>query len=385
MKPVLKQPDKQERANIPSAFRRRPMPQAAVSESGMGLAAHRVSGDSRPGASPRVLLVDSSLAGNAEPCRVWDDVIDYRALASVPRWLRWGEGLSRLDVSLAWRARRIATGFDLLVAGSEKVGIPLACVKPSRPVVCVVHQIASPQKRRLLKLLNVPAGWMRVGYQCNADRDLLTSYYGVPASRLIKFKAAPLRTFTPAPASEGRYVLSVGTSKRDYATFFSAIQSLSDIAAHVYASSRYFDPYRGSMPLYGRQSIAIKDHVSNSLMPDVYRSARFVVLPLEDTYQYSAGATVALEAHAAGKAIVATRTHGMSDYVIDGVTGFIVPPGDTGAMRNAIARLWNDPRLAREMGMAGRAHVEKEFNPDIVDEEIRCAYVQACEEYRSLH
>jgi glycosyltransferase involved in cell wall biosynthesis len=101
-----------------------------------------------------------------------------------------------------------------------------------------------------------------------------------------------------------------------------------------------------------------------------------------DTYQYSAGTTVALEAHAAGKAIVATNTPGMRDFVVDGVTGFLVPPGDAIAMRDAIAKLWNDPHLAAAMGLAGRAHVEREFNPAVVDARIRQAYADAAEEYR---
>jgi glycosyltransferase involved in cell wall biosynthesis len=330
-----------------------------------------------------VLLVDSSLAGHAPPCRVWDDVIDYHRLANVPRWLRSCERMSRLDTSLAWKARRIAPQFDLLVAGSEKVGIPLACMPLPRPVLCVVHQIASPQKRRLLKWLDIPARWTRVGYQCNADRDLLASYYGVQPSRLVKFKAAPLQTFRPGPRSNGVYVLSVGTSKRDYRTLLAAVQELPGVVSHVYASSRYLDPYRGRMPASSNRSVVIKEPVASASMPGVYEAARFVVLAIENSYQYSAGATVALEAHAAGKAIVATKTPGMPDYVVDGVTGLLVPARDVAAMREAIARLWHDPRLAAEMGMAGRAHVEKEFNPEVVDEHIRQAYLEACEEYRN--
>jgi len=122
--------------------------------------------------------------------------------------------------------------------------------------------------------------------------------------------------------------------------------------------------------------------VGYSAMPDVYAAARFVMLPVEKTWQYSAGTTVALEAHAAGKAIVAASAPGMRDFVIDGVTGFLVPVGDSTAMRKALARPWHDPRLAADMGRAGPAHVEHAFNPAIVDATIRQAYVDACDEYR---
>lgn len=335
--------------------------------------------DGRP---PHVLLVDTSLSGLTEPSRVWDEVIDYRAVKHVPRWLRRLEQVSRLDFSLARTALDDAARFDLLVAGSEKVGIPLALMSSPRPIICIVHQIASPAKRALLKSLNVPSRWIRVGYQCSADRELLSSYYGVPAERLVKFKAAPLETFSPGSPADGECVLSVGAAQRDYDTLFGALQGLPGVSTRVYASSRFLDPYRRRMPKDLNAWAELRDHADHASMPRVYATARLVVLPMRDTYQYSAGTTVALEAHAAGKAIVATDLPGMRDCVVDGVSGILVPVGDSMAMREAIARLWNDPRLAAEMGMAGRAHVEKEFNPLVVDAQIRQAYAEACEEFR---
>jgi glycosyltransferase involved in cell wall biosynthesis len=52
-------------------------------------------------------------------------------------------------------------------------------------------------------------------------------------------------------------------------------------------------------------------------------------------------------------------------------------------MRQAIAQLWEDPGLARQMGMAGRAHVEREFNPARVDARIRQTYAEVCAEFAS--
>jgi hypothetical protein len=178
------------------------------------------------GHSPQALLVDTSLAGQTQPGHVWDEVIDYSAIRGTSRWLRFGEQLSRLDFSLARCALREASRFDILVAGSEKVGIPLALMSRPRPLICIVHQVASPAKRTFLKALNIPSRWIRVGYQCTADRELLESFYGVPAERLVQFKAAPLETFRPGSPVGGDCVLSVGTSKRDYRTLFAALEGL---------------------------------------------------------------------------------------------------------------------------------------------------------------
>jgi glycosyltransferase involved in cell wall biosynthesis len=56
-----------------------------------------------------------------------------------------------------------------------------------------------------------------------------------------------------------------------------------------------------------------------------------------------------LESMAVGTAVVCTDVGGMPEYVVDGTTGFIVPPNDAGAMRAAVQRLIGDSELARRM------------------------------------
>ncbi len=67
--------------------------------------------------------------------------------------------------------------------------------------------------------------------------------------------------------------------------------------------------------------------------------------------------TVAMEAMAMGLPVIAARSGGLPDIVAHGETGLLVPPGDAGALRDAIARLLADPALARQMGAAGRRRV----------------------------
>ncbi|HVB36212.1 MAG TPA: glycosyltransferase family 4 protein [Candidatus Acidoferrales bacterium] len=70
-----------------------------------------------------------------------------------------------------------------------------------------------------------------------------------------------------------------------------------------------------------------------------------------------------LEAHGAGKPVVGARATGILDAVRDGIDGILVPVGDARALAEAIADLLRHPRLAREMGRAGRERVEREFRP----------------------
>lgn len=68
-----------------------------------------------------------------------------------------------------------------------------------------------------------------------------------------------------------------------------------------------------------------------------------------------------LEAMAAGKAVVATRSGGAEEVVVDGETGFLVPVGDAGALAGAIDRALSDPTALAEMGRKGRERAISEF------------------------
>jgi glycosyltransferase involved in cell wall biosynthesis len=64
---------------------------------------------------------------------------------------------------------------------------------------------------------------------------------------------------------------------------------------------------------------------------------------------------VTTEAMAAGVPVVAARATGAVDLVVEGETGFLVPPRDIGAYADAIARIVVDPALRQSMGEAGHA------------------------------
>lgn len=72
--------------------------------------------------------------------------------------------------------------------------------------------------------------------------------------------------------------------------------------------------------------------------------------------------TVVIEAMAAGKPVVATRTRGPAEMLADGVTGVFVPPGDAVAMASAIRSLVADPARARAMGEAAKTDVARRFS-----------------------
>ena len=63
--------------------------------------------------------------------------------------------------------------------------------------------------------------------------------------------------------------------------------------------------------------------------------------------------TVAIEAMACGRPVVASALGGLRDIVVHGETGLLVPPGDAGALREALRTLLMDPVRRERMGAAG--------------------------------
>jgi glycosyltransferase involved in cell wall biosynthesis len=83
-----------------------------------------------------------------------------------------------------------------------------------------------------------------------------------------------------------------------------------------------------------------------------------------------------LESMDAGLPVVATRVGGNPEVVVDGETGFLIPPSDAEAIAGGLSRLAEDAALRRMMGDAGRARIESHFRLDQAMEKIGAAYDQ---------
>jgi glycosyltransferase involved in cell wall biosynthesis len=68
---------------------------------------------------------------------------------------------------------------------------------------------------------------------------------------------------------------------------------------------------------------------------------------------------VAIEAMLVGRPVVASDVGGLRDVVEHGSTGFMVPPGDPGALAAALDGLLSNPALQQRMGEAGRVRARQ--------------------------
>jgi len=85
------------------------------------------------------------------------------------------------------------------------------------------------------------------------------------------------------------------------------------------------------------------------------RQATVVVVPIQGGLERSAGQQTYLNAMALGKPVVVTDTPGATDYVEDGITGLIVPPGDAEALRGALEWVLDEANREAVQTMAARA------------------------------
>ncbi len=86
----------------------------------------------------------------------------------------------------------------------------------------------------------------------------------------------------------------------------------------------------------------VANYVRNEAVATYFSAADVVVLPYLSATQSGIGQI----AYNFDKPVIATNVGGLSEVVLDGKTGFIVPPKDPSALANAIARFYHEKREA---------------------------------------
>jgi len=110
-------------------------------------------------------------------------------------------------------------------------------------------------------------------------------------------------------------------------------------------------------------------------IPDLLSALDLSVLP-----SHSEGVSLALlEAMAAGLPVIATAVGGLPEVVTDGENGLLIPPKDPEALALALARLLDDPDLAKKLGKNAQRHVEAHYSMECLGREINEIYEELIE------
>lgn len=113
-----------------------------------------------------------------------------------------------------------------------------------------------------------------------------------------------------------------------------------------------------------RDQVLFPGYVSDDELMALYEACDVFALPTGQGAQgqVEGFGLVFTEAHAHGKPVVAGRSGGVLDAVLDNETGLLVEPEQPKALADAIISLMENPELAQRLGQAGRLRVERELN-----------------------
>jgi glycosyltransferase involved in cell wall biosynthesis len=282
----------------------------------------------------------------------------------------------RSDLYLTAIGLRARRQYDLVFAMSERVGIPFAAINAStgrRPFVSM-FQCWSARQETTVKSLNLLGKMDGIAVHCQSMKDHLVAL-GAPAERTTILPYGVDHCFfspvaaTPSPLDG---IVSVGEIRsRDYGTLLAAVAGI-PVQLTIAASGNWYAreknrQFQGSVP----ENVTMTGGLSSVALRELYARSRFVVVPVYDLI-YSAGLTSILEAGSMARAVIATRSAGLADFVIDGETGILVSPGNVSELREAILYLLANPSEARRMGRNARQRIEEQQNVDVyVDEMAR--------------
>jgi glycosyltransferase involved in cell wall biosynthesis len=277
-----------------------------------------------------------------------------------------------MDFRLAQQVERVARsrGYDAVISLSERVGIPLSYALDRQiKHIVIMHHPLSPAKLRLLRKLRIPQRWDLTIAISHAEAAALRDALDLAPERIaVLHTPVDTRFFQPdraAPAPDAPdYVQSLGLSYRDYPTLIRAMRMLPHIDCYLRAGSTWVQGRAGHEREALPANIHIKPYVHPSVLRDCYTQSRFIIVPLRQTTQWSAGCTSVQQAQAMGKAVIATRLLGLSDYVLDNETGILVEGGNPDALAQAISDLWNDPARVAAMGRRASDWIRTTFSLD---------------------
>jgi glycosyltransferase involved in cell wall biosynthesis len=270
------------------------------------------------------------------------------------------------NIWIAVQVLKSAPAGSVIYSTGETWGLPVAIASTLLGRLChthivYVHRVYSPMWLRLLhhlrSFLHVD-GWICITEHQAHLLHQLFGPCGVPVAAVSQ--GVDTAFFDPVktnPSHRSSYVLSIGAEMRNYPLLFEAVRDL-DVEVIVKASSTWMATARQQVTSVPPNVTLLSKHLSYPELRELYAGASLVVLPLHDTPQ-AAGITTILEAMAMGKCVVATRSKGLPDALMDGVTGAITEPTSS-ELSQTIENLLSRPDWTKHLAMNSYQLVRQE-------------------------
>jgi glycosyltransferase involved in cell wall biosynthesis len=203
----------------------------------------------------------------------------------------------------------------------------------------------------------------------NARNDVnwVHKTYGVPEGRVAYIPLGPrttaLRWVNRAVPEEPGTILFFGAARPhkglEYLVRAQPIITRQVPHARVLVASRGTDLARCLQMIEDSSKFEIHNgFIPGDLASQFFQRASLFALP----YLSAASSGILMTAYAFAKPVVATRAGNLPEYVQDGVTGLLVPPGDVEQLADATIRLLSDYALLRRMGVNAARWVNEELS-----------------------
>jgi glycosyltransferase involved in cell wall biosynthesis len=256
-------------------------------------------------------------------------------------------------------ALRFIRGVSPDVVHLDSAPLRLSLMSPVWPAVPLVLSEHDPRPHRGESDWRVELArrltYGRVGHfilHAAAGRHVFQQRYKVPKERVTVVPLAAndvMRAWLGAPVKpDDRTVLFFGrlSPYKGLEVLFAAMERVTEWVPGVrlIVAGRPVGGYRlQHLPRLSRggQLELIEDHVSNAHLVDLCQRATVVACPYVEASQ----SAVVLTAFALGTPVVASAVGGLPEYVDDGETGLLVPPGDADALARALTRVLEDATL----------------------------------------
>lgn len=243
-----------------------------------------------------------------------------------------------------------------------------------------LNWIASSRQFALLARRVFPAASVVVANSRNTARQLLEGRWVQPHQLEVLHPGVDATHYQPATRDaaarrrlgwEGRrVVLTVGRlqARKGQDRMIDAVARLRDTYPDLLYAVAGDGPTREALHAQVDR-LALHDHVrflgeiDADALHAAYQQCDLFVLPNRDVGGDTEGfGMVLLEAQACGKPVLAGRSGGTAETMIEGTTGRLVDCREAGPLADAVADLLADPTRLEAMGRAARDHVASRFD-----------------------
>ena len=333
-----------------------------------------------------VLFADGPFRERLERARIAVEVLP--APRAVTRISRTGNGMRDLRavagvLKLAWRVARLAHGYDVLYANSQKALVisALAGKLANKPVMWHLRDMLTAehfsQKRRWLAVTLANYAVVRVVANSRASASAFVEGCGQAERVHVVYNGidpSPFEAVAPGEVDALREGLNlanvpiVSTFSRlapwkGQHVLLEALAYLPGVHALLVGEALFGERAYAEALREQARTLGVADRVHFlGFRQDIPRLMQLSDVVVHTSVAPEPFGRVVVEGMLARRPVVATRSGGVVEIIEDGVNGVLVPPGDPNALAHVLATLIADPSERHALATTGYAAALERFS-----------------------